>query len=176
MEKLIDSAVRFARRFSLLQLSFNPNRFLLQFSVNTLRNPDGFLGAQHENRLQLGLVWGGIRLLISKGRFLKQLHNWLFSWRILVSWEQGTSTIHQWVFPASRTSHSLGQLHFCFNVGTKFHPHIDWGPFPLVVLISNNSCFLGVWGKKIKFIHEFSVYRLEVCLSEQIPDVCRISP
>lgn len=48
--------------------------------------------------------------------------------------------------PASRISHSLRQLRFCFNVGTKFHPHLHWRPFPLVVLTSTTpvSWELGV--------------------------------
>lgn len=72
------AAVHFARQFSLLQSSLNPNRFLLQFGVNTLRNPDDLPGAEQENRLQLGLVWGGFRMFITKGRLLKKLLNWLF--------------------------------------------------------------------------------------------------
>lgn len=147
MEKLIDSAVHFVRQFGLLQSSLSPNRFLLQFNVDTLRSPDGLLGAQQENRLQLGLVWGGIRLVITEGRLLKKFHKWLFSWRISVSQDKRMSTSHQCLQPAGEYPTVWDSSIFALMLELNFiltftKGHSAWWCSP------PHSCFLGVRAKK----------------------------
>lgn len=135
MENLIDSVSVWSGSSVFYSHHLILNIFLLQFSINTLRNSVDLLGAQQENRLQLGLAWRGIRLFITKGRLLRKLQKWLFSWRISISREQRMSTSHQCLQPAGKYSTKWEIFTLTLTL-ERFYSHFNWRLFPSMALLS----------------------------------------